>query len=307
MQALFLLLSDSISVIDLKTANTLLKLYCLKIGQLYGARYRTSNVHSLLHYTDKVRDLGPLWCNSCFPYEDFNGDISKLFHGTRGVQTQVLSAYAINQQIPLLALNLKKGSQEFEFYNAMVSHGRNIKLREELSEGTYLVGSFTATHDSGDYFAVLFQKYGQIKNTKYFKRVSIRRVVYHSKSYKIVTKRNSFTIMFQANDKQMFGMVCIYVKFFLQCVNQTSCSGKCKCKLPKYAAIVEGLKPDETLQLTGNTLSNTVTKCIVPVVKNYRKLVVVELKDILQKCVWLDVGLTQNNLIAVFPNTYEKD
>ena len=49
----------------------------------------TANVHGLLHLSDTVRRLGPLWAHSCFPFEAANGLILKLFHGTQNVEKQV--------------------------------------------------------------------------------------------------------------------------------------------------------------------------------------------------------------------------
>ena len=65
-QAVFSLLKESITERDLKQASALLKHFCLNMSVFYGKRYETSNVHLLLHLVEKVRDLGPLWSQSCF-------------------------------------------------------------------------------------------------------------------------------------------------------------------------------------------------------------------------------------------------
>lgn len=49
----------------------------------------TINVHNLLHLPEVVRQLGPLWAHSCFPFESANGDLLKLFHGSQSVEKQV--------------------------------------------------------------------------------------------------------------------------------------------------------------------------------------------------------------------------
>ena len=46
-------------------------------------RYVTIKIHQLLHLVECVRHLGPLWAHSCFPFEDLNGRLKKMFHGTR--------------------------------------------------------------------------------------------------------------------------------------------------------------------------------------------------------------------------------
>ena len=49
----------------------------------------TMNVHLLLHLSDTVKRLGPLWGHSCFPFESLNGYLLTLFHGTTHVDKQV--------------------------------------------------------------------------------------------------------------------------------------------------------------------------------------------------------------------------
>ena len=49
----------------------------------------TMNIHQLKHITFHVRNWGPLWSFSCFGFESINGDIKKLFHGTREMSQQV--------------------------------------------------------------------------------------------------------------------------------------------------------------------------------------------------------------------------
>ena len=61
-----ILLKSSISSKEINRASVMLKLFCLRITELYGPQYNFFNVHSLLHLTTKVNDLGPLWAHSCF-------------------------------------------------------------------------------------------------------------------------------------------------------------------------------------------------------------------------------------------------
>ena len=57
--------------------------FVINIPALYGERYSNSNVHLLLHLTDRVADVGHLWSTSCFYFEDFNGQLQRLFHRTQ--------------------------------------------------------------------------------------------------------------------------------------------------------------------------------------------------------------------------------
>ena len=55
-----------------------------------GEKFQTFNCHSLLHLADDVKQRGPLWTHSCFPFEDYNGDLKDLFHGTQKIPGQVI-------------------------------------------------------------------------------------------------------------------------------------------------------------------------------------------------------------------------
>ena len=54
-----------------------------------GERYCTANVHILRHFADSVRNMGPLWAHSTFPFEDANGWLTELFNGTRNPPKEV--------------------------------------------------------------------------------------------------------------------------------------------------------------------------------------------------------------------------
>jgi len=36
-----------------------------------------------------VEQLGPLWANSSFEFEDANGDLKSMFHGSQNIDMQV--------------------------------------------------------------------------------------------------------------------------------------------------------------------------------------------------------------------------
>lgn len=60
---------------EMKHAEILLKQFVMTFATLalYKPRYLTLNFHLLLHFTENVKQLGPIWGFSCFPFEDKNG------------------------------------------------------------------------------------------------------------------------------------------------------------------------------------------------------------------------------------------
>jgi hypothetical protein len=94
--ALWLMLQTSVTFEDVLLAEELLHNFCKEFGVLYGDRYFTANVHMLLHFADCVRNLGPLWAHSTFPFEDANGWLTELFHGTRDAHKQVHLSFVLS-------------------------------------------------------------------------------------------------------------------------------------------------------------------------------------------------------------------
>ena len=55
-----------------------------------GSSFLTMNVHNMLrHSVQCVKDWGPLWCYSCFPFEGMNRQLKAFFHGSRNMNKQV--------------------------------------------------------------------------------------------------------------------------------------------------------------------------------------------------------------------------
>jgi hypothetical protein len=87
----FLLLSNSIHIFlqteisekqFLQAEKNLLRFVNL-FEDLYGEKKVKFNTHSILHLSKKVRDCGPLFCFSLFPFESKNGQLIKFIEGRR--------------------------------------------------------------------------------------------------------------------------------------------------------------------------------------------------------------------------------
>ena len=74
-------------------AERLLYNFCENFEFLYDECYMTLNMHQLLHLAVSVRDLGPLYTNSCFSIEDSNGFVLKMIQPTQGIDNQIATGY----------------------------------------------------------------------------------------------------------------------------------------------------------------------------------------------------------------------
>ena len=63
-----------------------------------GEKSTTMNIH-LSHLVDCVRNWGPLWSYSRFVYETMNGQLKKLFHGSRDMTKQ---AFQLMHSYPVI-------------------------------------------------------------------------------------------------------------------------------------------------------------------------------------------------------------
>ena len=57
------------------------------------------NVHQLRHLVYHVKNFGPLWVYSCFSFESRNGDLKRLFPGTKNTSNQVLDIIYLHGQL----------------------------------------------------------------------------------------------------------------------------------------------------------------------------------------------------------------
>ena len=101
-QAIYLLLKSRVTAKDIATAKRFLFLFVYLFDRIYPRRYMTMNVHSLLHFADTVKELGPLYIYSLFHFEDKNGYILKLIHGTQNISQQLATAVSSSHLIPIL-------------------------------------------------------------------------------------------------------------------------------------------------------------------------------------------------------------
>ncbi|KAJ8022423.1 hypothetical protein HOLleu_37316 [Holothuria leucospilota] len=93
--ALWILLQDTVTLDEISMCEIVLTKFVIGMEELYGIEHMTYNVHLMLHLSKTVQLWGPLWSNSCFPFEGYNRKIKSLFHGTRYVQAQIAQNFTV--------------------------------------------------------------------------------------------------------------------------------------------------------------------------------------------------------------------
>ena len=183
-EAIYILLKHSISMSELTKVSKLLKHFCRRIEELYGGRYETYNVHGLLHLVERVKDLGPLWTHLCFCFENFNGELRHLFHGTQHVEMQIVLSVCVQQKIPELIPLLPPHSGALQFFESLTSKGRWSHKRENVSDRIFIIGAIVKHSINIQHRQLLERGIGELGDVFKFKRVCIDGTIIHCKEYK---------------------------------------------------------------------------------------------------------------------------
>lgn len=309
-EAIYLLLQDSISISDLSKAASLLKHFCVKVKSLYDPRYETYNVHCLLHLADRVFDLGPLWTHSCFCYEDFNGELRSCFHGTQGVEHQIALAVSIQMKIPELVPLLPQGSSSKHLYDKMTRKNQEPFNKICIDDGgkMFSVGTVNNVLLSTIDQAILETLVGSISQVFKFHRVQLGGKLIHCKEYRCMSRRNNYTVEFHdpKTKKISYGQVEYYLKCVVDCPNPSYCVQGCTCQLPKYVAMVKEFQELSTMVISKDDITHCTVPHIIPVAVTDSNLKAIYLNDITKLCIFLHCG-GDTFFVGIFPNTIEKD
>ena len=298
----------------LAKTDALLQHFCLIFDELYSERSHTINIHSLLHLTEDVFNLGPLWTHSCFAFESFNGQLLKLIHGAQSTAFQIVTAVSSLKKIPEVVKTLVPGTQEYLFYKKL----NNESTTDNDQNLTYYTGNhFSAIGAINPSFCLprqvfkaLCDSLGYIpeSNTVHmFKRLRIGSEVFHCKLYSRVKARNSYTISYTNSDDLNihFGIVEFYFKYKTSCIN---CERKIHtCRLFNLAAVQTLEKLNESL-IYDNITYGTASHLTIANSPDTNKCAVLPIENIKDKCIYMKISDIKDKVfISKFPNKWECD
>lgn len=199
-RALHLLLQKSIKRSELDEAEQLLKLFVSGTEKLYGDCYLRYNIHNFLHLTLCVLRWGPLKDISTFEFENKNGYLARIIHGTKNIGQEMVNVLLIVQGADILRIKVNK--------NRPATTSTNNKCQ--------VLGKKLAYKPQGQEEVFLKEKVATFKSAKIHSRACIKGEIYTSEIHK-QNKTNSFNIYvhFQ-NGQRMFASI----RYFLDIDNQ---------------------------------------------------------------------------------------
>lgn len=96
------LLGPSVHIEQLMRIQKEMLNFLVEHESFYGTEYMTYNSHLLLHLVESVKNWGPLWGYSLFPFESMNGTLGKFVKGTRYPHFQIVQKFCILQALSKL-------------------------------------------------------------------------------------------------------------------------------------------------------------------------------------------------------------
>ena len=152
--AIHLLLKSKIFYQDVILAKCYLYLFVYQFHKIYPRRYMTIN----MHLPDTVGELSHLHLYSLFHFDDKNGYIMKLLHGTQNIPLQLASAVSASSFVPVLReRTIKEALREEEFVNKCYGVPKGVTF--SIDENVVAVSSlkiFTPSAKEDELFFTLF-------------------------------------------------------------------------------------------------------------------------------------------------------
>ena len=256
--AIFILLQDSIMPVDIDRSESILKHFCCLFAALYGDRYMTCNVHQLLHLPEMVRQMGPLWAYSCFSFENANGNILKFFNGTQNVDFQIVETISLMQALPILQ---KKYIDSESPEDILLKTLKGTLNRQDhfLEDNIYVVGGTGKKRMSVSELEAVSQFLGHVPvHYVTFNRIRIGNEILHSRNYKRVHARNSYTVVFKKPDgSEHICQIAFYIQLFPFCEKHHGLQKLCKCNVVNVAVVNQFLKHNDAglQKLSNDTLT----------------------------------------------------
>jgi len=200
-ECITILLNDSIPPLLVEHCDACFKKFVTDFEVLYGLRNVSFNVHLCLHLTQSVRAWGPLWTQSAFLYESFNGNLLSLIKGTQRVPLQICKSYLLQRSMPLLSASVTSSVDCSNSYKGVLDSfmsGNIARLKNSLTvDGVSFLGRskrrpLSDAHLLAIHYAASYVPPKTI--VQYFDRAVVLGEIVHSANYCRSLKRNSFTV-----------------------------------------------------------------------------------------------------------------
>lgn len=246
--AISMLNSEQITFSMVNIARDFLNKFVREFEHLYGLQFCSINIHQLRHLPDNVIKMEPLWVFFCFEYENLNGELLKLVHGTWHIETQIATAHEQFIKMSRLINEMPRGS----VHTFCLSKKRQVKIIEQIFPSCYSVGTYknsrrlpniiiTAMHNSRIPETVSWWQYFRLLKNGY---------LYVSQMYKADLQTESSVVQYVNNEGQTHHAK---VQCFIKTIHQNCNEQLCQCEhREKHYAIIQKIATDNAFVIRGD-------------------------------------------------------
>lgn len=159
-------------------------------NMFYSVRAMTFNIHILLHIVESVKQSGPLWATSCFPFESANYLIKQQVNGPNGLYQQISKKLLQLRTFQGELTSNSTGSSEkaYSFCKEILQYRKVKHAHENNGSNAIFIGFEASLMDP------------ELPNVRYFNRCIYSGAIYHSKLYTRPKKTND-TVVLMKNKK----------------------------------------------------------------------------------------------------------
>lgn len=190
-EGIHILLGNAISEESLTKAKGLLQQFYASFARLYGEGSSGLNIHNTgSHLCDFVKLWGPIWCWSCFPFEDINAMLLNSVHGTGVVLKQAMKYRQAQLCIRRKGLQLKKCNSwkvNYMASNCAVAGAMQVLQQHELEDSV-----------KANLINLLQENF--LDKLKKLNRVVVNEKRFYSEQYTRMQKRICTVVLFRNNE-----------------------------------------------------------------------------------------------------------
>ncbi|KAK3919885.1 Halomucin [Frankliniella fusca] len=191
-QGIFLLITESISENNLLTAEALLRLFVRELGTLYGDSQYVYNVHQLLHLCLYVRRWGGLWSNAAFSFENMNGVLADMIHGSKNEGRELINQLSLAQGNQMLKNKINADAKKKSGLSVLGKHLPRILTELELNHLRKLKANLEC-----------LECYG---------RIQVGRETFSSQEYDKHFRRCDSYVEIKCDGRKIYGRIAIFCK-----------------------------------------------------------------------------------------------
>lgn len=209
-KATFLLLQKSVTLEDIDEAHKLFVIYSFYFQEYFGEESMLYNVHILSHIAKCVKNFGPIFLYSSFPYEAENSFILQCVQSPFSVSYQIARKFIIFKTLPLLCKEIVHSQRTLVFCEKLLNNRKLVNCVRANDNKCILLGSPTYYCCSEEEKLKLLQciDHGDFNDCFLYERLLFRKRRYTTEAY-CVGKDNNDSSAFLLNGQ------CVLIKYII--------------------------------------------------------------------------------------------